>query len=180
MRLIRSKGVGVYFVAQSPLDIPETVIGQLGNRVQHALRAFTPKDRKGVKAAADTLRANPKLDTEAAIMELGVGEALVSFLDAKGSPTMVERAWIRPPASRIGAITPAERAVVMASSPVANHYEQAIDQESAYEKLHARTAERAGQPPSPSAPSGRGAGEAGSGLGRSDARSAEGDPLGHQ
>ena len=114
VRLIRSKGVGVYFVTQNPLDVPETVLGQLGNRVQHALRAFTPRDQKAVKAAAETMRANPKLDTEDAITELGVGEALVSFLDEKGRPGIVERAFVLPPASRIGPITPEERKAVIA------------------------------------------------------------------
>ena len=138
VRLIRSKGVGVYFVTQNPLDIPETVLGQLGNRVQHALRAFTPRDQKAVKTAATTLRANPALDVERAITELAVGEALVSFLDAKGTPAIVERAWILPPASRIGPLTPAERQAVISASVVKGHYEQAVDRESAYEKIRAR------------------------------------------
>ena len=142
VRLIRSKGVGVYFITQNPLDVPETVLGQLGNRVQHALRAFTPRDQKAVKTAASTLRQNPAIDTETAITELAVGEALVSFLDAKGSPTMVERAWIVPPGSRIGPATPAERQAVLAASTIAGHYEKMVDRESAYEKLAARTAER--------------------------------------
>jgi hypothetical protein len=135
VRLIRSKGVGVYFVTQNPLDIPESVLGQLGNRVQHALRAFTPKDQKAVKTAAQTLRQNPKIDTEKAIMELGVGEALVSLLDAKGRPGVVERAFIAPPHSKIGPITPEERKKIVASSLVAGHYEKAVDRESAFEKL---------------------------------------------
>ena len=140
VRLIRSKGVGVYFVTQSPADVPETVLGQLGNRVQHALRAFTPHDQKAVKTAADTLRPNPKLDISRVITELAVGEALVSMLDAKGSPTVTERAWIVPPASRIGPITDAERAAVREQTKALyGHYEQAIDRESAYEKLKART-----------------------------------------
>jgi DNA helicase HerA-like ATPase len=138
VRLIRSKGVGVFFVTQNPLDVPETVLGQLGNRVQHALRAFTPRDQKAVKAAAETMRANPKLDTENAITELGVGEALVSFLDEKGRPNIVERAYILPPASRIGPITTPERQAVVAASPVAGVYEKAVDRESAYEKLKGR------------------------------------------
>ncbi len=142
VRLIRSKGVGVYFVTQNPLDVPETVLGQLGNRVQHALRAFTPQDQKAVKTAAQTLRRNPSLDTEQVISELGVGEALVSFLDERGSPAMVERAWILLPASRIGPLTPAERAGIVATSAVRGHYEQTIDRESAYEKLKARTVQR--------------------------------------
>jgi DNA helicase HerA-like ATPase len=135
VRLIRSKGVGVYFVTQNPLDIPESVLGQLGNRVQHALRAFTPKDQKAVKTAAQTLRQNPKIDTEKAIMELGVGEALVSLLDEKGRPGVVERAFIAPPHSKIGPITPEERKKILASSLVAGHYEKAVDRESAFEKL---------------------------------------------
>ena len=135
VRLIRSKGVGVYFVTQNPLDIPDAVLGQLGNRVQHALRAFTPRDQKAVKAAADTLRANPAFDAAAVITELGVGEALVSFLDEHGRPTMVERAMVLPPASRIGPLTADERAAAIAASPIAGHYEQLLDRESAYEKL---------------------------------------------
>ncbi len=138
VRLIRSKGVGVFFVTQNPLDIPDTVLGQLGNRIQFALRAFTPRDQKAVKAAATTMRANPKIDTEKAITELGVGEALVSFLDEKGRPGMVERAWILPPASRIGSITPDERKAVIAGSSVTGTYERTIDRESAYEKLAGR------------------------------------------
>jgi DNA helicase HerA-like ATPase len=135
VRLIRSKGVGVYFVTQNPLDIPDTVLGQLGNRVQHALRAFTPRDQKAVKTAATTLRANPKLDVEKVITELAVGEALVSLLDDKGRPSVVERALIVPPASRIGAITPEQRQAIIKGSALSGHYEQAIDRESAYEKL---------------------------------------------
>jgi len=143
VRLIRSKGVGVYFVTQSPSDVPETVLGQLGNRVQHALRAFTPKDQKAVRVAADTLRPNPKIDMNAAIMELGVGEALVSMLDDKGSPTITERAWIAPPASQIGPIADSARDTIrQQNQPVYGHYEKAIDRESAYEKLTARTAEK--------------------------------------
>jgi DNA double-strand break repair helicase HerA and related ATPase len=152
VRLIRSKGVGVYFVTQNPLDVPDIVLGQLGNRVQHALRAFTPRDQKAVKAAAETLRHNPKIDVEQAIAELGVGEALVSFLDPKGSPTVVERAWILPPASRIGPIASAERASVLAASPLAGHYEQVVDRESAYEKLKARAAEKSTGPASAEPP----------------------------
>jgi hypothetical protein len=142
VRLIRSKGVGVFFITQNPLDVPDTVLGQLGNRVQHALRAFTPRDQKAVTTAATTLRANPKIKTEEAITQLGVGEALVSFLDEKGTPTIVERAWILPPASRIGAITDAERAVVINSSDLKNTYDQTVDRESAYEKLRGRTNDR--------------------------------------
>jgi len=140
VRLIRSKGVGVFFVTQNPLDVPDTVLGQLGNRVQHALRAFTPRDQKAVKAAAETMRANPKFSTEAAITELAVGEALVSFLDEKGRPTVVERAYILPPASRIGPITLDERKAAMTASPVAGVYDKDVDRESAYEKLKARAA----------------------------------------
>ena len=138
VRLIRSKGVGVYFVTQNPLDIPDRVLGQLGNRVQHALRAFTPRDQKAVKAAAQTMRVNPALDVETAITELGVGEALVSLLDAKGRPGVTERALIVPPMSRLGPLEPAVRAQMIAASSLAGHYEQAVDRESAYEKLRAR------------------------------------------
>ncbi len=153
VRLIRSKGVGVYFVTQNPLDVPDTVLGQLGNRVQHALRAFTPRDQKAVKAAAETIRANPKLDTEKAITELGVGEALVSLLDEKGRPGVVQRASVLPPASRIGPITPEERRAVIAASPLAGVYDKAIDRESAYEKLKGRaTAATATTPGSTGAP----------------------------
>ena len=137
VRLIRSKGVGVYFVTQNPLDIPETILGQLGNRVQHALRAFTPRDQKAVKAAAQTMRQNPAIKTEQVISELNVGEALVSFLDERGAPAIVERAWLLPPASRIGPITTAERAAVLQGSVLRGHYEQALDRESAYENLKA-------------------------------------------
>jgi DNA helicase HerA-like ATPase len=154
VRLVRSKGVGVYFVTQNPLDIPETVLGQLSHRVQHALRAFTPKDQKAVRATAETLRANPAFKTEAAITELAVGEALVSMLDEKGAPTVVERAWILPPGSRIGAITPAERAAAIDASVIKGHYEQAVDRESAYEKIKAQTAAGQTAAPTPSQPSG--------------------------
>jgi DNA helicase HerA-like ATPase len=142
VRLIRSKGVGVYFVTQNPLDVPDTVSSQLGNRVQHALRAFTPIEQKAVKAAATTFRANPAFDTEKAIMELGVGEALVSALDAKGQPSMVERTLVRPPNSRIGPVTDAERKAVIKASPVAGEYEETVDRESAYEILQKRTSDR--------------------------------------
>jgi hypothetical protein len=152
VRLIRSKGVGVYFVTQNPADVPTTVLGQLSNRVQHALRAFTPVDQKAVKTAADTLRPNPKINTQQVITELSVGEALVSFLDEKGTPTVVERAWIEPPASRIGALTTAERQAIIANSVLRGHYEQAVDRESAYEKLQSRTQDRtANQPSAPPA-----------------------------
>jgi len=142
VRLIRSKGVGVYFVTQNPLDIPDTVLGQLGNRVQHALRAYTPRDQKAVQAAAQTFRPNPALDTVQAITDLGVGEALVSFLDEKGRPNIVERAFVLPPASQIGPLTDAERTALMSQSVVAGVYEKAVDRESAYEKLKGRVAEK--------------------------------------
>jgi DNA double-strand break repair helicase HerA and related ATPase len=146
VRLIRSKGVGVYFVTQNAADIPNEVLGQLGNRVQHALRAFTPRDQKAVKAAAETLRANPALDAERAIGELSVGEALVSPLDAVGTPKVTERAWMRPPMSQIGPISDADRAVVrQAASELSNHYGRAVDRESAYEKLKERALSRDGQ-----------------------------------
>jgi DNA helicase HerA-like ATPase len=135
VRLIRSKGIGVYFVSQNPLDIPDVVLGQLGNRVQHALRAFTPRDQKAVKAAATTFRQNPEINVEAAITELGVGEALVSMLDEKGTPGIVRRALIAPPHSKLGAITTDQRQKVIQSSIVAGHYENAVDRESAYEML---------------------------------------------
>jgi len=137
----------VYFVTQNPLDIPETVLGQLGNRVQHALRAFTPRDQKAVKTAAETLRPNPKIKAEQAITELGVGEALVSFLDQKGTPSVVERAYVLPPASKIGPITSDERKKIIGSSPVAGHYEKTVDRESAYEKLKGRTDAKQGDAP---------------------------------
>lgn len=143
VRLIRSKGVGVYFVTQNPLDIPDSILGQLGNRIQHALRAFTPRDQKAVRAAAQTLRANPALDTEQVIMELGVGEALVSCLDDKGRPGIVERALICPPQSRIGPASAAERQQVLARSPIAGKYDQPVDRESAHELLQKRAAEAA-------------------------------------
>jgi hypothetical protein len=138
VRLIRSKGVGVYFVTQNPLDVPDTVLGQLGNRAQHALRAFTPRDQKAVKAAAETFRTNPKLDVAAEITQLEVGEALVSFLDSKGTPGIVERAWVCPPRGQIGPIMPEQRHSLMKSSLVAGVYDQAIDRESAYERLKGR------------------------------------------
>jgi len=140
VRLVRSKGVGVFFVTQNPLDIPDSILGQLGNRVQHALRAFTPRDQKAVKAAASTMRANPKLDIETAITELAVGEALVSLLDEKGRPSVTERVFVIPPGSRIGPISDDERKALIASSLVAGVYEKKVDRESAYEKLSARVA----------------------------------------
>ncbi len=150
VRLIRSKGVGVYFVTQSPLDIPERVLGQLGHRVQHALRAFTPKDQKAVRAAAETFRASPGLDTASAILELGVGEALVSLLDRDGVPAMVERALVAPPRSRLGPITPAERAAILRASPFAGKYETAIDRQSAYEQIQNKVEQApAREPPRP-------------------------------
>jgi DNA helicase HerA-like ATPase len=140
VRLIRSKGVGVYFITQNPLDIPETVLGQLANRVQHALRAFTPKDQKAVKTAAETFRPNKKFNAAEAITELGVGEALVSFLDAKGVPEPVERCFVAPPRGRIGPATDAERAAALKASPLAGKYDRAVDRESAYEVLNSRAA----------------------------------------
>src|SRR3954451_7194131 len=140
VRLIRSKGVGVYLVTQNPIDVPDKVLAQLGNRVQHALRAFTPRDQKAVAAAAQTFRANPKLDTAKVIMELGKGEALVSFLAGGGTPTMVERCMIRPPSARIGPITPEERKAIMDASPVKGKYDTAVDAESAYEIIQKRIA----------------------------------------
>lgn len=142
VRLVRSKGVGVYFVTQNPLDIPDSVLAQLGNRVQHALRAFTPRDQKAVKSAADTMRPNPALDIGAAITELAVGEALVSFLDEKGRPGVTERVFVLPPASQIGPITPEQRQALMAGSIVAGVYEKHLDRESAFEKIKGRTESR--------------------------------------
>jgi DNA helicase HerA-like ATPase len=138
VRLIRSKGVGVYFVTQNPLDIPDAVLGHLGNRVQHALRAFTPRDQKAVRAAAETMRPNPELSIEQAITELGVGEALVSLLDEKGRPGVTQRALIVPPGSQLGPLTESERARLIAESPLAGVYEETVDRESAYEKLKSR------------------------------------------
>ncbi|WP_312167250.1 helicase HerA-like domain-containing protein [Phenylobacterium sp.] len=158
VRLIRSKGVGVYFVTQNPADIPETVLGQLGNRIQHALRAYTPTEQKGLKAASNSFRANPAFDTAQAIQGLGVGEALVSVLDEKGAPTVVQKTLIRPPVSRLGPITPAERAAIMAASPVRGLYDAAKDRESAYEVLKARAAAatQAAQAPASGSPWGGG------------------------
>ncbi len=140
VRLVRSKGVGVFFVTQNPLDVPDTVLGQLGNRVQHALRAFTPRDQKAVKAAAETMRAKPGLDIATAISELAVGEALISLLDEKGRPSITERVFVLPPGSQIGPITPAQRQALMAQSLVSGVYEKTVDRESAYEKLKGRAA----------------------------------------
>src|ERR1044071_2740838 len=159
VRLIRSKGVGVYFVTQNPLDVPEKVLSQLGNRVQHALRAFTPRDQKAVRAAAETFRPNPKLNTATVIGELGKGEALVSFLEGNGTPSMVERCMVRPPSARVGPVRPEERAAVIKKSPVKGKYDQGVDSESAYEILMKRTHETAapsgqGQPGAEGAPQG--------------------------
>jgi DNA helicase HerA-like ATPase len=151
VRLIRSKGVGVYFVTQSPLDVPESVLGQLGNRVQHALRAFTPKDQKAVKTAADTFRPNPKLNVARVITELGVGEALVSVLDERGTPSIVERAFVYPPRTQLAPLAPAERDALVRRSALYGHYEQTVDRESAYERL----TQRAAAAPPPAAPTSR-------------------------
>jgi DNA helicase HerA-like ATPase len=148
VRLIRSKGVGIYFATQNPLDIPDAVLGQLGNRIQHALRAFTPKDQKVIKAVAGTFRAAPGLDTESAITDLAVGEALISCLDAQGVPRPVERALVDPPTTRLAALSASERKQVIEQSVVFGHYEAAIDRESAYEQLAARA-----QQPTAAAPS---------------------------
>jgi DNA helicase HerA-like ATPase len=168
VRLIRSKGVGVFFVTQNPIDVPDRVLAQLGNRVQHALRAFTPRDQKSVAAAADTFRPNPKLDTARVITELGKGEALVSFLEGGGTPSMVERVLVRPPSARIGPVTPQEREAIQARSPVRGKYDTAIDAESAYEQLQSRTAKTAQPgapvPGAPGAPSVPGEAAGGGGL----------------
>jgi len=161
VRLIRSKGVGIYFVTQNPLDVPDSVLAQLGNRIQHALRAFTPRDQKAVKAAAETFRKNPALDTASVIMELGKGEALMSFLEGNGTPSMVERAMVRPPSARLGPITPEERKAVMNASPVRGKYDQAVDSESAYEILRERMqtaapADTEGAPAQQGTPAGEG------------------------
>ncbi|MDZ4074587.1 MAG: helicase HerA-like domain-containing protein [Hylemonella sp.] len=145
VRLVRSKGVGVYFVTQNPLDIPDTVLGQLGNRVQHALRAFTPRDQKAVKSAAETMRPKPGLDIAAAITELGVGEALVSLLDEKGRPSLTERVYVLPPGSQIGPVTPEQRQALLANSVVAGVYEKTVDRESAFERLATRTQQKQAQ-----------------------------------
>jgi hypothetical protein len=146
VRLIRSKGVGVYFVTQNPLDVPETVLGQLGNRVQHALRAFTPRDQKAVKATAQTMRGKAGLDIEKAITELGVGEALVSLLDAKGRPSETEQVYVLLPGSQLGPITPEQRQALLANSLVAGVYEQTLDRESAYERLKGTAPAAGGSP----------------------------------
>jgi DNA helicase HerA-like ATPase len=152
VRLIRSKGVGVYFVTQNPIDVPEKVLAQLGNRVQHALRAFTPRDQKSVAAAAETFRPNPKLDTQKVITELGKGEALVSFLEGNGTPSIVERVFVRPPSARIGPITPDERKTLLTKSPVKGKYDTAIDSESAFEMLQKRVKDTAVEGPDAPAP----------------------------
>ncbi len=145
VRLIRSKGVGIYFVTQNPIDIPDVILGQLGNRVQHALRAFSPRDQKAVRSAAETFRQNPKIDVATEITQLGTGEALVSFLDEKGYPGIVERAFVLPPMSRIGPITPAERQALIQGSVLYGHYEKAVDRESAYEMLKGRAEKAAAE-----------------------------------
>ena len=155
VRLVRSKGIGVFFVTQNPLDVPETVLGQLGNRVQHALRAFTPRDQKAVRTAAETFRQNPRIDAAVAITELGVGEALVSLLDGKGTPVPVDRAFVLPPRSRLAPLSVEERKRVMKSSPVKGKYDETVDRESAYERLQVRAAERSAEAPA-SRPGGRG------------------------
>ncbi len=166
VRLVRSKGVGVYFVTQNPLDIPDSVLAQLGNRVQHALRAYTPRDQKAVKATAETMRQKPGLDIATAITELAVGEALVSLLDAKGRPGITERVYVLPPGSQIGPITPAQRQALLAGSLVAGVYEKAVDRESAYEKLNARaTAAAANAPAGAAGAPGQAEGEGGGLLG---------------
>jgi DNA helicase HerA-like ATPase len=165
VRLVRSKGVGVYFVTQNPLDIPDSVLAQLGNRVQHALRAFTPRDQKAVKSAASTMRANPKLDVEAAITELAVGEALVSLLDTKGRPSVTERVFVIPPGSQIGPITPAQRQALIRESLVAGRYEKTEDRESAYEKLKARAVASAEAAPAAQAEAAKAGGGMFGGLG---------------
>jgi uncharacterized protein len=170
VRLVRSKGVGVFFVTQNPLDIPDSVLGQLGNRVQHALRAFTPRDQKAVKSAADTMRANPGLDVAAAITELGVGEALISLLDEKGRPTLTERVFVLPPASQIGPISAEQRTALINESIVAGVYEKAVDRESAFEALKGRTQSRV--PTGQAAAPGDAPGPAASRAGR-NARAAE-------
>ena len=164
VRLIRSKGVGVYFVTQNPIDIPDKILGQLGNRVQHALRAFTPRDQKAVKATADTMRPNPKLDIEKVILELSVGEALVSLLDAKGAPTVTERAWMFAPGSQIGPIAPDDRRALIANSVGANVYEKEVDRESALEMLRARAAASSTGSSAPAATPAAGAAPSGGGI----------------
>jgi DNA helicase HerA-like ATPase len=178
VRLIRSKSVGVFFISQSPLDIPDKVLGQLGNRVQHALRAFTPRDQKSVKAAAETFRANPKIKVADAITQLGVGEALVSTLDVKGSPTPVERALICPPASRIGPATAAERAQIIGNSALRGQYEKTVDRESAYELLKSKaTKELEAKAESDSGGGGLLGGLLGTGSGKGRSRQSAGEAM---
>jgi DNA helicase HerA-like ATPase len=165
VRLIRSKGVGVYFVTQNPADVPDKVLGQLGNRVQHALRAFSPRDQKAVRSAAETMRDNPKLDEAKIITELGVGEALVSCLDEKGTPSIVERALIVPPQGQIGPISDSERQAIIRGSLLAGHYERAVDRESAYEMLKGRTSEKQAAPAEPQPASAKSSGVIGGILG---------------
>ena len=164
VRLVRSKGVGVYFVTQNPLDIPDSVLAQLGNRVQHALRAYTPRDQKAVKATAQTMRPKPGLDIEAAITELAVGEALISLLDAKGRPTLTERAYVTPPASQLGPITAAQRQVLLQNSLVTGVYEKTVDRESAFELLKGRTQANAATAADAAATSATAAGSTAGGL----------------
>ena len=154
VKLVRSKGVGVYFVTQNPIDVPDAVLSQLSNRVQHALRAYTPRDQKAVKVAAETFRANPAFSTEEVITQLGIGEALVSVLEDGGVPSVVSRTLIRPPSSRVGAISPEERQAVMSTSPVGAQYNQVIDRESAFEVLQkkAETKTAPGPAPTPAQP----------------------------
>lgn len=179
VRLIRSKGVGIYFISQSPLDIPEDILGQLGLKIQHALRAYTPKDRKTIKAVAETFRSNPKLDTETIIKELKTGEALVSILNADGSPTPVERVLIRPPESRIGALSAIERTETITRSPYKDRYDQSIDRESAYEMLKQKAEQMAIQQEKPKARRSGGRQSAGEALLKSAARSI-GSQIGRQ
>jgi DNA helicase HerA-like ATPase len=177
VRLVRSKGVGVYFVTQNPLDVPDTVLAQLGNRVQHALRAFTPRDQKAVKAAAETMRANPSIgDMATAITELAVGEALVSFLDSKGRPSVTERVFVLPPGSQIGPITPQQRQALIAGSLVTGTYEKTVDRESAYEKIKGRTAAPGGA--NGGANSGGNGGGNGVGNGSPQGQAPAGKPIG--
>jgi len=177
VRLIRSKGVGVYFVTQNPADIPDTVLGQLGNRIQHALRAYTPADQKGLRAAAESFRTNPAFDTAEAIQGLGVGEALVSVLDEKGAPTVVQKTTIRPPASRLGPLLPAERTAVMAGSPVRGIYDQTVDRESAYEMLQKKV-EPEPEAPEPKPHGGAWAGDEASGRPAPKARASNRQGMG--
>lgn len=179
VKLIRSKGVGIYFVTQNPLDIPDGVLSQLGNRVQHALRAFTPRDQKAVRAAAQTFRSNPNLDTEKTITEMGVGEALVSTLEEKGTPGIVQRTLISPPASRIGPASDSERSALLKNSPLAGRYDEAVDRQSAHEKLQARSDEAAKEAEKSPKKKGRQRQSVGEAMAKSVAR-AIGSQLGRQ